>query len=250
MWDAAEVLADREALEEEEASPDRVLVEAAREGSSEAFGELVRRHRARAYGWAAKLTRDGHLAEDIVQEALIRAFLQLGQLLDSHRFGPWLKTIVRNQANMKLRRGGPYGKERPISGFVTNKDREPGGHVDELLARLSHKVDHEQVGVGLDPAEVIARREVFETFRELLRCLTEKEQGIFEAYFFRELAPDEIAVLFGTTTSSVYNHLSRARTKVRKERIRICICGYVERRRKESKPTRVMLDPGGIILKG
>lgn len=250
MWNAAEVLADREVVQEEGERPDRVLVEAAREGSNEAFGELVRRHRAMPYGWAARLTRDGHLAEDIVQEALIRAFLQLGQLLDSRRFQPWLKTIVHNQVHMKLRRGGPYGKERPFSGFVTaEEEREPGGHIDELLARLSKKIDYNG-DVGLDPAEVVARCEVLETFRELLSCLTEKERGIFDAHFFRELSSNEIAVLFGTTASSVYNHLSRARVKVRQERIRICIRGYVECRKQESKPARVLLDPDKIILKG
>lgn len=237
--------------QQQEQRPDRELVDEAREGSSEAFGELVRRHRARVYGWAARLTRDGYLAEDIVQEALIRAFLQLDQLLDSRRFGAWLKTIVRNQAHMKLRRGGPYGKERPFSGFFAAEgEREPSGQVDELLARLSQKVDYNYGSIGLDPAEVVTRREVFETFREMLRCLTEKERGIFEAYFFRELSPDEIAVLFGTTMSSVYNHLSRARAKVRRERIRICIRGYVDRRRQEAKPAQVLLDPGKIVLKG
>lgn len=152
---------------------------------------------------------------------------------------------------MKLRRGGPYGKERPFSGFFAAEgEREPSGQVDELLARLSQKVDYNYGSNGLDPAEVVTRREVFETFREMLRCLTEKERGIFEAYFFRELSPDEIAVIFGTTMSSVYNHLSRARAKVRRERIRICIRGYVDRRRQEAKPAQVLLDPGKIVLKG
>ncbi len=250
MWDAAGALEDREIVLDERERPDQVLVEAAREGNNEAFGELVRRHRARAYGWAARLTGDDHLAEDIVQEALIRAFLQLGQLLDSRRFQPWLKAIVHNQVHMKLRRGGPYGKERPYSGFVVIDDeREPGGHIDELLAGMSKKFGYNE-NVGLDPAEVIARREVFDTFRQLLSCLTEKERGIFEAHFFRELSANEIAILFGTTSSSVYNHLSRARVKVRQERIHICIRGYVERRRQEAKPARVLLDSGMIILKG
>lgn len=85
---------------------DRELVERARSGDQEAFSELVRTHRAKAYGWANKITRDAYLAEDIVQDALIRAFLHLGALADTSRFLPWLQTIVRNQAYMKLRRGG------------------------------------------------------------------------------------------------------------------------------------------------
>lgn len=184
MWRTARVRLDMEVEEEQGARDDRALVEAAREGNSDAFGELVRRHRARAHGWASRLTRDGHLAEDIVQEALIRAFLQLGQLVDSRRFGPWLKTIVRNEAYMKLRRGGPYGKERPFSGLLpVHEEREPGGRLDDLLARLCQKGDAERGDASLNPAEILASREVFETFREWIRCLTEKERGIFEAFF-------------------------------------------------------------------
>lgn len=94
---------------------DKELADRARYGDQEAFGELIRRHRAKVFGWASTLANDSFLAEDIVQDALIRAFLHIGQLLDTDRFVPWLQSIVRNQAYMKLRRGGPYRKEKPFS---------------------------------------------------------------------------------------------------------------------------------------
>ncbi len=98
--------------------PDHELVARAREGDPDAFGELVRRHRARAIGVAKTLTQDPHMAEDIVQEALVKAFLKLGTLVDEGRFAPWLSRIVRNEAYMKLRRGGPHGKERPFAAWT------------------------------------------------------------------------------------------------------------------------------------
>lgn len=57
-------------------------------GDREAFGELVRLHRARAFGWARSMAGDPHLAEDVVQDALVRAFLQMGSLLDEIRVIP------------------------------------------------------------------------------------------------------------------------------------------------------------------
>ncbi|WP_235885407.1 RNA polymerase sigma factor [Paenibacillus cymbidii] len=54
------------------------LVERARAGNHEAFDELVRKHRAAALGVANRMVRDIHLAEDVVQDALIRAFMHLG----------------------------------------------------------------------------------------------------------------------------------------------------------------------------
>ena len=110
---------EREDEEQAEGFPratDRELIEQARGGSREAFGELVRQYRAEALGVANRMVRDPHMAEDVVQDALIRAFIHLGSLMDGGKFGPWLRRIVRNQALLKLRRGGPYAKEQPFSG--------------------------------------------------------------------------------------------------------------------------------------
>ncbi|MDF2713969.1 MAG: polymerase subunit sigma-24 [Paenibacillus sp.] len=65
---------------------DGSLIERARAGDRDAFGELVRRHRTKAFDWARNVARDPHLAEDIVQEALLRAFMHLGTLADMNRF--------------------------------------------------------------------------------------------------------------------------------------------------------------------
>jgi DNA-directed RNA polymerase specialized sigma24 family protein len=84
---------------------ERDLVRRARSGNKEAFGELVHRHRSQVYGWARKMTRDAYLADDIVQDAFIDAYVQMGSLLDESRFGPWLRKIVRNRAYMRLPAG-------------------------------------------------------------------------------------------------------------------------------------------------
>ncbi|RKN73033.1 RNA polymerase sigma factor [Paenibacillus ginsengarvi] len=218
---------------------DRELVERARSGDQEAFGELVRAHRAEAFGWANTITRDAFLAEDIVQDALIRAFLHLGSLVDSGRFLPWLQRIIRNQAYMKLRRGGPFGKERPFAGFACSHARadeaESGsgrtdwGDIDHILFRLSRSAA-EEAEYGGDPAKGMLRRELYDSLRMLMNGLSKREKQIFEAHFFGELSPAEIAALFDTTTANVYNLLSRSKAKVQKERIRVSIRLYVQRR--------------------
>lgn len=74
------------------------LVRRSQAGDQEAFGELIRRHRGQVYGYARTLTQESFMAEDIVQDALIRAFLHLGTRVQIERFLPWLHRIVRNQA--------------------------------------------------------------------------------------------------------------------------------------------------------
>jgi RNA polymerase sigma-70 factor (ECF subfamily) len=67
-------------------------------GESAAFETLVRRHARAAYAVAFALLRDADEAEDISQDAFVRAFDRLGQCRDPERFGRWLLRIVRNQS--------------------------------------------------------------------------------------------------------------------------------------------------------
>ncbi|MBB6733778.1 RNA polymerase sigma factor [Cohnella zeiphila] len=210
--------------EASEARESRDLAERAKFGDTEAFGELIERHRKRAKGWAQRMTGDPHLADDIVQDALIRAFLHIGSLQDTSRFLPWLHKIVRNQANMRLRRGGPGRREKPFASFAapTARDRVDWDDLDSVLHHLTRcaadaaKTDH-------DPERHLLRQELYETIHSVLHCLTRKERGIFEAYFFRQLSPDEIAALYRMTTGSVYTYIHRSRRKLRQEHIRVSL---------------------------
>lgn len=230
--------ADSSSVVADQKEADRKLVERARSGDREAFSELVRNHRAQAYGWANSIARDAHLAEDIVQDALIRAFLHLGTLMDASRFLPWLQRIIRNQAYMKLRRGGPFGKERPFSGFghtdaaegeAERENMMDWGDIDRILFRLSRSAE-EEAQHSSDPMRSLLRKELMDNLRSLLHCLSGRERQIFEAHFFGELSPGEIAELFHMKTANVYNLLSRSRAKVQRERIRVTIRIYVQQR--------------------
>ena len=187
------------------------LIERARAGDRDAFGELVRRHRAQAFDWARSFARDPHLAEDIVQEALLRAFMHLGTLAEMDRFLPWLHRIVRNEALMKLRKGENSGRERTFTGIVSGREASgvDWGDLDSILHYLSGQ--KERIDDSGNPPIRLAQKEFLDTIRHLLRCLTPKERAVFEAHFFRQLSPSEIARLFRTTTDNVYSGLySRA----------------------------------------
>jgi RNA polymerase sigma factor (sigma-70 family) len=239
---------------------DAQLVAEARQGNPDAFGELVRRNRARALGVAYKLTQDHHLAEDVVQEALVRAFLRLGTLVDSRSFSPWLRRIVRNEAYMRLRRGGLYRLERPFAswesgaageGTVTSSDvQDPTSgwrDIDVVLFRLGSSAHHAAQS-ELDPSGAVLRKELIEGIRNLLHCLSAREKRIFEAYFFDQLPPQEIAALLDTSVANVYNSISRSRGKVQQARIRKQISLYIEQRATLNKPRRILLAPPALII--
>lgn len=221
---------------------DDMLVCRARAGDQAAFGELVRRQRSKAYGFAYSMSQDTYLADDIVQEALVGAFIHLGSLLEPSRFGPWLQRIVRNQTYMRLRRGGPYGKEQPLSSYNSSRSKSNWGEAEAVLFYLTRSVSVRQ---DLTPEERLVREEMLSGLRGMLHCLSPRERDVFEAYFYRQLQPKEIAELFRMTVTNVNNHLFRSRTKLQRERIRVHIAGYVQFRQALGKPKKRILDEFG-----
>jgi RNA polymerase sigma factor (sigma-70 family) len=204
---------------------EQALVERARNGDTEAFGELFEQHRSRLHGLAERMTGDSYMADDIVQDAFVKAFLHLGSLTDTGRFLPWLYRIARNQANMRLRRGGPNHKESP---FVAMQSGSNGSakvdweDLDSILYHLARKASDAALKEQ-DPAESLLRKELYETIHALLHCLSTKERGIFKAYFFRQLNPEDIADMYEMSTGSVYTYIYRTRQKLRKEQARVSL---------------------------
>ncbi|MCC2684248.1 MAG: polymerase subunit sigma-24 [Paenibacillaceae bacterium] len=200
--------------------PDEALVAAARQGDSEAFNALLARHRGRAFAWARAITGDPHLAEDVVQEALLNTFLKLGTLVNMSRFLPWLRTVVSNQAKMKMRRGGPFRRERPLTAFESRDadGEQDWGNIDTVLDRLlqsrtsSTRDETAQAAIGASGAETIAR----------LACvLGPREREIFAKHFYKQLSPQEIADHYDTSVNSVHQAVSRIRRKLETERVDI-----------------------------
>src|SRR5690242_13233184 len=73
---------------------DDELVGLARAGERDAYGELIRRYQHQICGLACVLTNDAFEAEDIAQEAFLRAWINLDLLSDPSKFAPWLRRIV------------------------------------------------------------------------------------------------------------------------------------------------------------
>jgi RNA polymerase sigma-70 factor (ECF subfamily) len=79
-------------------------LERARSGELRAFEQLVREFQADVYRFAWHLTRDRDLAEDVTQDAFLRAFRFIDGFRGDRKFGSWLFSITRNCAMDALRR--------------------------------------------------------------------------------------------------------------------------------------------------
>jgi len=159
-------------------------------GQPEAFQHLVDRHKDRVFRLVRDFIFDRHDAEDVAQEAFVRAFKHLRLFEDGKPFLPWILTIARNLAinQGKRRRMSllPTGEE--LSG--TPKSESPGhlSEVRELAARI----------------EAAAAR------------LPERYRLAFDLFYREERAVKEIADELGVPEGTVKSDLFRARALIRR----------------------------------
>src|SRR5260370_22399345 len=83
---------------------DGALVAATKRGDTEAFDELVFRHKQKVLAVAQRITNNREDAEDVTQESFHKAFFHLDTFQEKSRFSTWLTRIAMNEAFMLLRR--------------------------------------------------------------------------------------------------------------------------------------------------
>jgi RNA polymerase sigma-70 factor (ECF subfamily) len=135
---------------------DRELVDRARSGDPRAFGELVRRHQRRLHRLALHMLRDRAEAEDVTQEAFVRAYNALARFDGRSEPYTWLYRIAVNlslnaiRARKSARRSaGPASDDPRLDGIAPEAQSRPAGHTVEqadagkrqLYAALSEAID-------------------------------------------------------------------------------------------------------------
>ncbi|KPK81200.1 MAG: hypothetical protein AMS25_07265 [Gemmatimonas sp. SM23_52] len=114
--------------------PDRLQVERARRGDAAAFGALVRRHYRAAYAVALAVLGNPMDAEDVCQDAFLRALERLDKLQQPERFLAWLLQIVRNRARnfLDYRR---VRSARPLEDLSAGTDETPAREAERQELR-------------------------------------------------------------------------------------------------------------------
>lgn len=109
-----------------DAEDDGTLARLAREGSAAAFGELVRRHHERVFGFLLALTRHREDAEDLTQETFLRAWRKIHRYDPAMPMLPWLLTMARRLSIAALRR------KRPLPELIAEETAPPANHAERL----------------------------------------------------------------------------------------------------------------------
>jgi RNA polymerase sigma-70 factor (ECF subfamily) len=167
---------------------DLELVEEVKKGNQLAFQELVMRHQRALFRICFRFTRDEELAEDVVQEALIKAYQKISTFEGRSAFKSWLVQIATNTARNKLR---------------TLK----GEHVHLERVQLATNAEG---STGLEKADLKA------IVRDLVDTLPEKQRTALVLRVFEDMSFKEIASVMESPYDTVKANYRHAIVSLRK----------------------------------
>jgi RNA polymerase sigma-70 factor, ECF subfamily len=178
---------------------EEALIQRIQNGEPEKFYELVKPYERRVYTAAFAVLRNAADAEEVAQEAILKAFANLRQFRAEARFSTWLIQIAVNEARMRRRKDHAEIME-PI-----------GEHQDEEGAYTPREfADWREL-----PSEALQRAEVREMLLESLAALGSKYREVFVLRDIQHLSIEEVADSLGVSRASVKTRLLRARLMLR-----------------------------------
>lgn len=181
----------------DDAFSDAELVGLAKAGRREAFAALMRRGNQRLFRVARAVLRDDAEAEDVLQEAYVRAFASLSEFRGEASIFTWLTRIVLNEAHGRIRKRRPTVELAELEAA----QGEPG----RVLAFP---------GVD-DPEQGAARAEVRRLLERAVDELPEAFRVVFVMRDVQGLTVDETSSTLGVKPETVKTRLHRARRQLR-----------------------------------
>ena len=175
------------------------LIVRVQRGEHELFYELVRPYERRVYAAALAILRNESDAEDVAQEAMLKALANIRQFRAEARFSTWLIQITVNEALMRRRRE----RKGMVEGIDDRRDEE-GEYTPRDFA------DWREI-----PSEALERKEVRQKLAEALATLDRKYREVFVLRDMEQLNIQETAEALGISVASVKTRLLRARLMLR-----------------------------------
>jgi RNA polymerase sigma-70 factor (ECF subfamily) len=180
---------------------DLALVERARGRDAAAFSLIMRRHNRRLYRVARGMLGDDGEAEDVVQEAYLRAFTHLDQFRGDARLSTWLTRITLNEALARLR------QRRPTVNLDDHEATEDQGEAQVILFPAAR---HDG-----GPEAAAARAEAKRLLEHAVDQLPHLFRVVFVMREIEEMSVEETALQLGLRPETVKTRLHRARRLLR-----------------------------------
>jgi len=181
---------------------DSLLVREAQRGNRAAFEELVRHYDQAVLRLAMHLTGSESEAQDIYQEAFLKAYKSVGNFRFECSFYTWIYRIVTNLCLDHLRKRQVRKEDAPVA-------TDSSGEQYDLLDRVADG------RAGANPERDLMRRELGNRINYALEKLTPRERMVFELKHYHGLKLRTVGEVLHTTEETAKNTLFRATQKLR-----------------------------------
>ena len=179
---------------------EQALIRRVQAGEAEAFYELVRPYERAVFLAAVAIVKNDADAEEVAQEAVLKAFKALARFRQESKFSTWLIQITINEAKMKLRKDRRHLYESIEQG----QQSDDGDYIPREFA------DWREI-----PSQALERRELRDALKKALESLPEKYRTILILRDVNHLSITETAQVLGLSEANVKTRLSRARLQMR-----------------------------------
>jgi len=181
---------------------DTMLIREAQRGNRAAFEELVRHYDQAVLRLALHLTGSEHDAQDIFQDAFLKAYKNVGSFRFECSFYTWIYRIVTNLCLDHLRKRQVRKEDAPVS---TDASGEEYNLLDQVPDGRA----------GANPERDLMRRQLGARINGALEKLTPRERMVFELKHYHGLKLRTVGEILNTTEETAKNTLFRATQKLR-----------------------------------
>ena len=182
-----------------EPHPDVALVERVRGGDVSAYDTLVRKYDRQIFRIAQHITQNREDAEDVMQDAFLKAYEKLDQFQGNSKFYTWLVRIAVNESLMRLRK-------RRTGKMVS---------IDEDIETEEGSVPRDLADWAPDPEQNYTQAELGEILRKTIQGLPQGFRVVFVLRDVEGLSTEETAETLGLSVPAVKSRLLRARLQLR-----------------------------------
>jgi len=170
---------------------DQSLINAISNGHAASYGQLVDRYKDLVFTLALRMLKHREEAEEVAQDAFIKAFRSLDKFKGDSKFSTWIYKITYNTCLDRLKKNKKHLNDVPIDGYTEHKLETVDNALEQMITEEKH-----------------------ELIRQCVHQLPSESSYLLTLFYFEELTLDEISKIVNIEANTVKVKLFRARKKL------------------------------------
>ena len=180
---------------------DTELIHRTLEGDDHAFSSLVDKYKKQVHALAWRIVDDYHIAEEITQDAFLKAYTELGTLREPQSFGSWMYVITRRCCLA-------WQRKKRVQTESLDHLQENDNEQLEAVVYADYIVEEKERTIADAQRTVV---------KKLLAKLQESDRTVMTLHYLGEMSCSEIGKFLGVSANTIKSRLRRARQRLKRE---------------------------------